>query len=363
MTRVDEHIGKPTGRAALETSSRRLVCDVLLGVGLLAGIVSILKGLSTAVDQDAEFYWLFNYGHGFIKRGLIGTIVAPIVTRASLEQVEPLIAGAHVIACLTIMLTFYRLFRSALFAAPRADSRLAIALAFICLMCSQMLGVLAHDTGSVDPYVIGLVVAGAWLILRGRYAIAVVAGIVGPFIHEAFVIAWAPLAVLLLWSCATTKDRRGLKLAAAAAPALAALVVTSAHNATAVGRLMQAWQATDAIKSGHLAFTFGQTFRTSFEHMKNYEYPGHWANVATTVAFFMVPNALLLWTAAFCYAHRWSMRETTLLVSAAAMLSPLAALALAWDLSRFLVWSTVGAAVVLLGVGSPALTAMNDRHV
>ena len=212
--------------------------DILLACGVLAAIVGILKGFTTTVDPASEFYWLFNYGHGFIKRGLIGTIVAPLVARVSLGQMKPAIAAAHAIACLSIVVMFVALFRPAIFAERRADSRLALALSFVCLMCSEMLPVLATDTGSVDPYVIALVLAGVWLILKRRYAIAAVVGIVGPFIHEGFVIAWAPLAILLVWSCVSSDEQRMMKLAVAAVPAVSAFVVTNAHNAAALGQLM-----------------------------------------------------------------------------------------------------------------------------
>jgi hypothetical protein len=361
VTRVREHTEETANRAAPERSSSDLIYHILLAGGVLAAIVGILKGFTTTVDPATEFYWLFNYGHGFIKRGLIGTIVTPLVSRVSLEHAKPAIAAAHAIACLSIALMFVALFRGAIFAERRADSRLALALSFVCLMCSEMLPVLATDTGSVDPYVIVFVLAGVRLILKRRYAIAVVVGIVGPFIHEGFVLAWAPLAILLLWSCVSSDEQRVRKLAVAAVPVLTAFVVTTAHNADALGQLMQAWPASEEIKNGHLAYTFGQTFRTSFAHMKDYEFPGHWSNFGTAFAFFVIPNGLLLWTAAFCYWHRWSARGTTLLVGVVAMLSPLGAIALAWDLSRFLVWSTVGAAVVLLGLGSAALTGLNEE--
>jgi hypothetical protein len=64
-----------------------------------------------------------------------------------------------------------------------------------------------------------------------------------------------------------------------------------------------------------------------------------------------------LWAAAFINWRRWPHRVPSLLVVIAATLAPLAALAVAWDLSRFLVWANLAAALVLIGSGCPTLFA------
>jgi len=356
-------VARTTTISAPRFSLRQHRYDILLAASVLAGVVGILKGFSETVEPDAEFYWLFTYAHGFVKRGLIGTIVSPLATRVSIAQLRPLIAGAHAVACVSIVLILHRLFRGAAIAERRADSSLALVLSFLCLMCTEMMPVLAHDTGSVDVYLVALVLIGASLVLRGRYAAAVAVALVGPLIHEAFVLAWAPLTIMLVYSSISSSEQRRMKIAAAVVPVIAGAIVNSAHSPQAVARLMDAWAASGAIKTSHEVYTFGQTLRSSFAHMRDYEFHGHWSNFATAVAFFMVPNALLLWTAVFCYSRRWMRPRTTPLVAIAAMLSPLTAVVLAWDLSRFLVWSTVAAAVALLAAGSPTLTRMQDEGV
>ncbi len=70
--------------------------------------------------------------------------------------------------------------------------------------------------------------------------------------------------------------------------------------------------------------------------MRRFEFPGHWANFTVTLAYSLVPGLLLLWAAVFCYWSRWTAPWTTLLMAVLATISPLAIVALGWDLSRFL---------------------------
>jgi len=145
-------------------------------------------------------------------------------------------------------------------------------------------------------------------------------------------------------------------------PVAMALLVTAAHSTAALSRLMDAWPASEAIKSGHQVYTFGQTLRSSFAHMRDLEFAGHWDNFATAVAFFLIPNLLLIWAAAYCFWRRWTWPVTTLLVATAAMLAPLAVVLVGWDLSRFLSWTTMAAGIAVVGVGSRTFVPMRESR-
>ena len=136
---------------------------------------------------------------------------------------------------------------------------------------------------------------------------------------------------------------------------MSAAAATWLHSRAALALSMTAWPADQQFKEGFETFTFGQTLRSSFEHMMAFEYRGHLANVATGLIYFLIPSALLLWATVFCYRRRWKWPAATLSVTIAAAAAPLAVLLFAWDLSRFLVWSNLAAMIVLIGGGSPAL--------
>ncbi len=309
---------------------------VLLALFMLAGVVGVLKGLTPTLDPRKEFYWLFSYQYGFIKRGLIGTLVHPLLRLRPFDDLKPMIIGAHVIVCLWIIVALQMLFRDAVRRTEGRDARFTLVLAFLCLMCSPLMPVLAHDSGYVDVYLIALVLAGLWFVLHGRYGAAAVAAAAGPLIHEGFVFLWCPLAIMLLWSSATMRTGRATKLLLAALPLFCTAGVIWFHNSHALALSMDDWITPNDIKSGHIVYTFGQTLQSSFEHMRRYEFPGHWANVTVTLAYSLVPGLLLLWAAVFCYWSRWTAPWTTLLMAVLATISPLAIVALGWDLSRFL---------------------------
>jgi hypothetical protein len=331
---------------------------VLLILFMLAGVVGVLKGLTPTLDPRKEFYWLFSYQYGFIKRGLIGTLVHPLLKWWSFDELKPMIIGLHVLMCAGIIFALQLLFQDAVGREERRDARITLALAFLCLMCSPLMPVLAHDSGYVDVYLIALVLAGLWLVLHEQYGAAALVVVIGPFIHEGFIFLWSPLAIMLVWSSVTLKTGRAKKLFLVAAPLLCTAAVVWFHDHGALRLSMDAWPASDEVKSGHVMFTFGQTLQSSFAHMRRYEFPGHWGNFTIALAYSLVPGLLLLWAAVFCYWQRWTARWTTVVVAIVATLSPLPVVALGWDLSRFLAWSIFAAAIVLIGVGSPTLTSL-----
>jgi hypothetical protein len=331
---------------------------ILLVLFMLAGIVGVLKGLTPALDPRKEFYWLFSYQYGFIKRGLIGTVVHPLLKWWSFDDLKPLIVGAHVIACFSIIFVLQMLFQEAVRRDQQRDARITLTFAFLCLMCSPLMPVLAHDSGYVDVYLIALVLAGLWLVLHEHYGAAAFVVVAGPLIHEGFIFLWSPVAIMLVWSSATLTTGRAKKRLVAAVPLLSTAAVIWFHDRHALNLSMNAWIVSEDVKSGHVIFTFGQTLQSSVAHMWRYEFQGHWGNFLIALTYSLVPSLLLLWAAVFCYWQRWAARWTTVLVAVVATLSPLPIVALGWDLSRFLAWSILAAAIVLIGVGSPALSSL-----
>src|SRR5262249_18164477 len=163
------------------TADRRLAArprlrpaDLALAAGGLAGVLGILKGVTLTLDPEAEFYWRFSYRHGFIKRGLIGTLFQPLLTVFSFEQLKPAIVAGRLIVCIAIIVLFHRLFASTIRREARADSRAVLILSFLCLMSTELLPVLAHDTGKADAWLIALALGGFWFARQARYRAAVV---------------------------------------------------------------------------------------------------------------------------------------------------------------------------------------------
>ena len=337
------------------TAQRSRVWLVLLTCASLAGVVGVLKGLSPKVRDGAEFYWLLTYAHGFIRRALIGTLVHPFFARSSFDQLAPSIAFAHALVCLAIVGICGGFFLIAVKREPSTDARVTLTLALLVLMCSEWPATLAHDVGYVDIYLVLLVLAGLALVLRGWYAAAAIVTAAGPLIHEAFVFLWAPAAIVLVWSSIATTRGVGGKLAAAFASGATTLAVVFLQSGAAAARAIDALPVSAGLKDGLQAYEIGQTLQSSFHEMVTRQFPGNAGRVEVAAAFFLLPSAAIVWAAAFCYWPRWRRRWTTLAVVVAATMSPLMILLLAWDLSRFLVWSNLAAAIALLAAGTPEL--------
>src|SRR5262249_6801390 len=90
---------------------RSRIGHILLAVFAAAGVVDILKGLAPSIREESEFYWLITYGHGFVRRALVGTLVHPVLQARSFAQVAPFIVAAHVALSLCLVCMWQILFR------------------------------------------------------------------------------------------------------------------------------------------------------------------------------------------------------------------------------------------------------------
>jgi hypothetical protein len=352
MTNPSVAIGRDPARVSSVGMRRH---RALLALFALAGVVGILKGLSSGIVNGVDYYWMVDYRHGFIKRALVGTLFAPLRARAPFDLLRPVILAIHVFACLLIIYQCFRLFARAVAREESFDAALTIALGFLCLMCSPLMSSLAYLVGYVDVYFIAVALAGFSLVLDEHYAAAALVASVGPLIHESFVFLWSPVAVMLAWSWATTNRHRIGKLFVIVLPAASAVAVAALHNQSAAVHAIQQLQLPQDVKDRAL-YQLAFTLPALFDHMMKLEYPGRSLNLAIAGAYFLIPGAGVLWAAAFVHWRRWAPRPwTTLGIAVLATLAPLTLLALAWDLSRFLVWSSLSAGLVLIGLGSPAL--------
>jgi len=339
---------------AVDTSPRR-IGRVLIPAFMLAGVLGVLKGLPPRLVPGSEFYWLLTYGHGFVTRALVGTLVAPLLRIVPFERLEPAILIAHASACLLVIYLSHRLFAAAADREPEADARMTVSVAFLCLMCCEWMPMLAHDAGYVDVYLVIIALAAFQFVLDGRYTAAALTASIGPFVHEAFVFLWAPVVLMLLWSCTARDTTVGRRLLAAGLPIACTAAIMLAENHSTARTAIDALPITEQVKDGLRYYQFDQSLFQRFDEMRRLQYRGNSGRVFTSAAFFLLPNVGLVWAALFCGWRRWWKPWLAALVAVGAALAPLAMLALAWDLSRFLVWANFAAALALIGSTAPTL--------
>lgn len=328
----------------------------------VAGFVGILKGLPYTIVEGSEFYWLFSYRDGFLRRALVGTLAQPATTRWPIEQLKPAIVALHATACVLIVCALAAIFWRAIRSEAGSKVGVTLALAFLCLMSSQLMPILAHDAGTVDVFLVLIVIAGFWLVLLDRCLAAALTFMIGPFIHEAFMFVGSPVLVILAWSCLGRGPARARKLVAIALPIASLVVILLFHDAMAEQRAIAALPLGKQIKGGLATHVFGETVLSAFEHMRAYEFPNNLRDASALAAFMLIPSTLMLWAAVFCFRDRWRSPVRTLLVMIAATLAPLAILAIAWDLVRFLAWSNLAAGLVLVASGTPGLLAAAESR-
>jgi hypothetical protein len=328
---------------------------LLLAVYTAAALVSAAKGLSPHLSELRQFYWYLTYDDGFSRRALVGSLFHPLFRFGPLERLAPVIVGIHVALMAALVIGFFRMYDRALLREHHLSHRLTLTSSYLCLMTGPWLSTMAHDVGYVDVYVAAVVLGCGWLVLNERYVTAGFVGAIGPFIHEEFVFPWLCVFVLVVWSIIATRAAVVRKLCAVAIPLAALAVVLSLHDRHAELAELARMPLSQTMKDGLRAYAFGQTFRGSFDHMWQHEYPGHAWNAVVAFTFLSLPGIAVWLVAPVCYWPAWRHRPATLIVGLLAVLAPLTLLTFAWDVSRIAMWSNFAAGVVVMALGSRAL--------
>jgi hypothetical protein len=203
----------PESRAAATTDR---AYNLLSWIPLLAGLASTYGPI--AFNYGIALYFL-NYDHGFVKRGLIGELVAPLphLTRAGLVSLEL----AFILSAFAFT---YVVFRRLLFGTAQ-DRALAAAL-FAAPALLPHLGVLFAQP-DVTLYLLLLLTLAAFLYLPAVTAAfaSTALACLGLLCHEAFSLAFYPLIAAILWDLCRHKRLRWILAALQVALVLAAFLV------------------------------------------------------------------------------------------------------------------------------------------
>lgn len=171
----------------------------------VAGVVltlSLLKGLRMP-NLWAATHFTFNYGEGFIRRGLVGEIARRLLgERAHDYDVFAIVAIVLFLATVGAFAWFLR----RTLRAPGAAGDLGLRVAILAFAASPGITFFAHTIGYLDD--VGLLVLLGLILYstgaRRRYALfhlSALAGVLLAFVHEGLVIMFVPtiLFLLLCW--------------------------------------------------------------------------------------------------------------------------------------------------------------------
>jgi hypothetical protein len=246
-------------------------------------VFSASKGLNLGVQIWGQPYWLIDYGHGLIKRGLLGTVYSFLFDRSDFNRIWASVLALHLTACVILLVGMMVWVRE-----RKPDSSL-LACAFL-FAASQFPPTLFYNTGYFDVYLYLLAAAAAFCAAQGRYLPAAIIGLVAPFIHESFIFVWAPIAFLLLLD-----DRpQWLRWAAIGAPALATVIIYFGHSQSAAVAEVMAAPQPDDVKLGVINW-FGRHLIENLIRMAG-RFAHYPINAVKSALFFALPAVTILST-------------------------------------------------------------------
>lgn len=302
---------------------------------LALGVLAIVRGSAGVINPHVFSYYVINYQSGLIRRGLVGEAWSWFLPQGDLNAIRSVLLAYYwpLVAVLLLSLVCW------VIAIERRRRDFLFSALFAVFLTSQFMPTLAYDVGFLDVFVFLLIVAVAAALARRQYVIVAMAGLVGPFVHEAFLFYWLPVVAVGLWEQRSL--RRGIVLALPLASVVCIYLFASREIAIAQ---MSASPLPDPDKQEAIAQQFGQTLLTNLA-MIAIKYRNYPANVIAAFAFFAFPALAII--GLYGMARR---QVTTTIVLVLSAIGPLLILLIAWDLSRFIVASVFTVLIAALNM-------------
>jgi hypothetical protein len=324
-------------RVNISRQHRLAYADLLYSVaGLLLlclAAFAVARGFSSNLRTYASIQYAFNYHDGLIRRGLVSEVLSWIVDQGNPGEVAKLAVRTSIAAqilllgCLTVW--------SALLERRRRDYVVLSLLAVF--LAGQFVPMVAADVGYLDVYNFLLLVVAAAGFARHRGAIAIFAGLVGPFVHEGFVFPWMALSIVVLWEKISLS-----RILILLTPLLSTSIVFFGQSAGTVAAQLAAASLPADEKELAQAVLFGQSLKWNLDIML-WKFGHNAQNAFIAFIFFTLPALVIVAAYASLRPHK---RDIVALALATFM--PLTVLLVGWDLSRFLVTSSLFALVATL---------------
>jgi len=314
------------------------------------------KGISPRLQDWGVVYWWLDYSDGMIRRGLVGQLFQAVFGRLSPDALVPPVMALNLLCIAAIAASMVTLCGMTM-GRLRGRDRLGFAALAIWLFVSQFWPTVVFNVGYLDTLVLLLALGASLAMRRGWLIPAGVFIILGPFVHEYFVFL---IPFIVASGLDETPPPETLELQPLDAPvtgphpwtpfvlgalgiASGLLVVALSHADAAYAQLAPL-PLKESLKQDLLNTTLSQGLLESMGPMLHRfadEKPYAFANFV----FFLAPTLIACGGLVFWKAPRFSRVP---LIQAATALFPVAALLIAWDLSRLLVLTTFPAGILFL---------------
>lgn len=325
---------------------RRVQASFLaMGAFALVATVSYLRGFDATLPSGGYLYAQLTYADGFIRRGLVGSALAAARGGAPLDDPAGLILAVHLLASMLVVLVLgLWLGYLMLTVVDRRGAALLLAASGL-FLSSQFLPTLGFLGGFVDGAVLAVLVVAAALVASGRIASGSLVAALGPLVHETFVALWVPVALAGLALCVRAARGSRTRRLWLAAPLVTTAAVMALHDESALAQQVGAVAPDASTATWIIDRQFHQGLVTSVSATVS-RLATSWSVDLAAVLVFTLPALVTI--VLVLVAYRGRLGRWDLLALASAVLSPLAILLVATDLSRFLVMVTLVTFTVVL---------------
>lgn len=320
-------------------------------------LLNALRGYPSTIQELGWPYWAIDYRHGYIRRALVGTLFQFFDRSADVAARRDHVLAVHHLVFVGLLVGFMAVARRAT-AGTNARTRLALTSGTAILLLSELVPTIWSVAAYLDVVILALALAAFHAVITGRTKLAAAIGVVGPVIHDAFVFLWLPLVVVAIKHLLeSSRPRRLDALWWVATPFVSAALSLRLHSRGAVPLALSDVPTSEGVRDIFDRYQFGLGTHEAFTIIV-----GKVSTIADQVylagAWFLLPAAAIAaWASHIEQPSRCS-RGVRVSLLIATVMAPCLVLAVAWDLSRFLVWSAFGAYVALIDAGRSSRGAM-----
>lgn len=328
---------------------------------------SYLKGYAKGCQGWGKYFWLVDYSHGFIKRGFVGTLIRGLgltLDHVSWFTLEAVVAGLHSLFALLTIALLVNIQRE-FFIKPRRfiyqPNLLLLSSGWLIFACTQFWPTLGYNSGYLDIYLLFAYSSCFYLFAKQRYLAAAMIGSLMILVHEGFFFLWISLlaAFVMVLFLRTQQINRSVILLGSLPLLTLALTLLLHNQAAAVAEVNSIPDTVidPTMKEALIQAQFGQTLQSSLFHMANL-----WRNYAmqaiAAFGYYTWPSFLIVGVTPLIL-DKANIRARTIAAILITSFLPLLILVVAWDLSRFLVWTNLSTILSL----TYFTTAELDREI
>ncbi len=188
---ADAEVATIENAAAPASCIPRAACMALFA---LACVGSFAKGKTPAVHLDELYFWLNSYAHGYVRRGLIGTLLLPLTDSAAPAWLLRALFVLHLVSFAGLAILAFRL----AVPAGRRDWPLRSLLIALVFACSPFMTQLAHHAGYPDDLIALFLCSAAILLPRANGPAVAALLLASCCMHELCFLLLLPLVMFSL---------------------------------------------------------------------------------------------------------------------------------------------------------------------